>query len=66
VDGKPAPLYPGNGAQLTLQLPPGAREVSLQFVGRGYGAGKIVTAISTLLALALILVPVVRRRRAVV
>jgi hypothetical protein len=66
VDGKPAPLYPGNGAQLTLELPPGAREVSLQFVGRGYGAGKLVTALSTLLALLLIVVPVVRRRRAAV
>jgi hypothetical protein len=66
VDGKPAPLYPGNGAQLTLQLPPGAREVSLRFVGRGYGAGKTVTAISTLLALALLVMPVVRRRRATV
>lgn len=66
VDGKPTPVYPGNGAQLTLELPPGARAVTLRFVGRGYGAGKIVTALSSLLALGLIVLPLVRRRRAAV
>lgn len=66
VDGKPTPVYPGNGAQLTLELPPGARAVTLRFVGRGYGAGKIVTALCSLLALALIVLPLVRRRRAAV
>ena len=66
VDGTPAPLYPGNGAQLSLEVPPGARQVSLKFVGRGYGAGKLVTALSTLLALVLVVLPLLRQRRAAV
>jgi hypothetical protein len=40
--------------------------VSLKFVGRGYGAGKLVTALSTLLALVLVVLPLVRQRRAAV
>lgn len=63
VDGKPALVLRGNSAQLTVALPPGARSVSLLFQGRGYAAGKVVTAISVLLTLILILVPATRRQR---
>lgn len=63
VDGKPAPVLRGNAAQLTVQLPPGAHQVTLAFVGRGYGLGKLVTALSALVALALIVVSGMRARR---
>ena len=65
VDGLPAPVHRGDGALITVVLPPGAREVSLVFHDDGYAKGKIVTLISTLLAFGLVLVPAVRRRRGV-
>jgi hypothetical protein len=63
VDGKPVPVLRGNAAQLALGVPAGAHEVTLVFDGRGYGAGKLVTALSVLLTLVLIVLPVARARR---
>jgi hypothetical protein len=65
VDGKPVPVFRGNAAQLTLELPAGARQVSLTFVGRGYGAGKVVSLLGLLVALGAIGAPMLRRRPAV-
>ncbi len=63
IDGKPAAVLRANGAQLAVELPPGARQVTFRFVSRGYGAGKVVTALSLLLTVLLIVVPAVRARR---
>ena len=62
VDGKGTPVVRGNAAQLTVALPPGAREVRLTFRGAGYRTGKILTFAGTLLALVMLLVPLARRR----
>jgi hypothetical protein len=63
VDGQPAPVHRGDQGLIALAVPPGAKEVSLTFHDDGYAKGKLITAISTLLALGLILVPAVRRGR---
>ena len=54
IDGQPATTHRANHAMLSVALPPGAREVKLTFVTPGYGAGKGITAISTVLALGII------------
>lgn len=60
VDGVAAPAHRANHAMLSVALPSGARQVTLRFVTPGYATGKLVTGLSTLLALGLI---VVGRRR---
>ena len=62
MDGKVTPVVRGNAAQLTVVLPPGAREVRLTFRGAGYRTGEILTFAGTLLALVMLLVPLARRR----
>ena len=64
VDGQPSPTYRGQFALITVQLPVGAREVTLEFRSRAYERGRMITFISLLAALGLWLVPMVRRRRA--
>jgi hypothetical protein len=66
VDGKAAPVLRGDNALITVELPPGAREVILGFQDPQYGTGRLITIASLLLALALVLVPAVRRRRSAV
>jgi len=50
VDGKETVVHRGNHALLTMELPPGAREVTLRFASPEYARGRAVT----LLALAVI------------
>lgn len=63
VDGAGVPVHRGNFAQLSLELPPGAREVRLWFASPAYVTGKIVSLVSLLLALAAVAVPLARERR---
>ena len=63
IDGQPAEVHRGDNTLITVVLPPGAREVSLVFHDDGYGKGKLVSLISTLLAFGLVLLPAVRKRR---
>ncbi len=54
VDGAPAATHRANHAMLSVALPPGAREVQLDFVTPGYATGKGITALATLAALGII------------
>lgn len=62
VDGQPGQVLRGDHALITVPLPPGAREVVLEFRDPQYGLGKGITAVSVLLAAGLVLVPAIRRR----
>jgi hypothetical protein len=64
VDGQPATVFRGQYALITVPLPVGAKEVSLEFRSPAYEQGRMITFISLLAALGLWLVPLVRGRRA--
>ena len=63
VDGKAATVLRADNAFLSVELPPGAKEVAFDFSSPSYRAGKMVTLIASLLALGLIVVPAFRQRR---
>ena len=63
VDGKAATVLRADNAFLSVELPPGAKEVAFNFSSPSYRAGKMVTLIASLLALGLIVVPAFRQRR---
>jgi hypothetical protein len=44
-------------------LPPGAREVRLQFASASYARGQLVSAVAMLIVLGLMLQPVLSRRK---
>jgi hypothetical protein len=46
IDGKSAPVLRGDGAMLTVQLPPGAREVKLNYDIGAYHQGAWITIIA--------------------
>jgi MYXO-CTERM domain-containing protein len=62
VDGQAAPVHRGNQALITVALPPGARDVVLEFASPSYQAGKVVSLVALLAALALVVAPGIRRR----
>ena len=64
VDGQPAAIHRGQFSLITVPLPVGAKEVSLEFRSRAYERGRLITFISLIAALGLWLVPLVRTRRA--
>lgn len=64
VDGRPGTVRRVNHALLGVDLPPGAREVRLRFDSPAYARGKVISGLSLLAAGAMLLLPVVRRRRA--
>lgn len=61
VDGEPAPVRRGQHALITVELPPGARQVELEFRSEAYRRGRLITFLSLAAALAMMTVP--RRRR---
>lgn len=63
VDGVPAPVLRADHALLGVVVPPGAREVSLQFRSATYDRGKLVSLVSLVLALAMIAGPLLVSRR---
>ena len=63
VDGKPATVLRADNALLSVELPPGAREVAFAFSSPSYRMGRMVTLIASLIALALIVVPFRARRQ---
>lgn len=63
VDGQPGQVLRGDYTLLTVPVAAGAREVTLQFSRGVYNTGKLVTLVSLLGTVALLVVPVVRRRR---
>jgi hypothetical protein len=63
VDGKPARLHRADHTLLSVELPPGAREVSLHFASAAYARGKLVTLAALFVTLALLSVPLWQRQR---
>ena len=64
VDGKPAPVLRGDYTLITVPVPPGAREVLLDFASAPYRTGRWITWLALLLIAGLLAWPVVQRRRA--
>ena len=62
VDAKPAPLLRAQHTLLSVLVPPGAREVALEFRSAEFSRGKLITLLALGTALALLLVPRFRRR----
>jgi uncharacterized membrane protein YfhO len=48
VDGTPAPVHRGNHALMTIVIPPGAREVALDFASPEYALGKVISLLALL------------------
>jgi hypothetical protein len=48
VDGTPAPVHRGNHALMTIVIPPGAREVALDFRSPEYARGKVISLLALL------------------
>ena len=63
VDGRPAPVLRGDHALITVPLPPGAREVALDFASAEYARGKVISLIALLGILGIWSWTVLRRRR---
>ncbi|HET7599036.1 MAG TPA: hypothetical protein VFK09_02015 [Gemmatimonadales bacterium] len=64
VDGKPVPVHRGDYAFLSVVLPPGAKEVGLEFASGAYRRGQLVSVLALLATAALLAGPLVARRRA--
>ena len=61
IDGQAVAVHRANYAQLSVELPPGAREVQLEFRSPASSTGRAVSLISTLIALGLVAAPLMRR-----
>jgi hypothetical protein len=48
VDGKPAAVHRGNHALMTIVIPPGARQVALDFESPEYARGKVISLLALL------------------
>jgi hypothetical protein len=63
VDGKSVGTLRGDYALISVPLPPGARQVSLEFVSAAYQTGRLVTLLALLATAALLAAPLWRRAR---
>jgi hypothetical protein len=63
VDGKPAAVLRGNHALITVEIPPGARQVALDFASPEYARGKWISLLALLAIAALCGWAVFTRRR---
>jgi hypothetical protein len=63
VDGRPAPVLRGDQALITVALPPGAREVALDFDSPEYARGKLISLVALLAIAGLWAWTLVQRRR---
>jgi uncharacterized membrane protein YfhO len=48
VDGRPTPVHRGDHALITVAVPPGAREVALEFESPEYPRGKVISLLALL------------------
>ena len=64
IDGAEAPVLRAQHTLLSVVVPPGAREVTLEFKSAEYARGKLVSLIAIGLALAMIVLPRLRPRPA--
>jgi uncharacterized membrane protein YfhO len=65
VDGNPAPVLRGNHALITIEIPPGARQVALEFDSPEYARGKLISLLALLAIAALCGWAAFHRRRSV-
>jgi hypothetical protein len=63
VDGKPAPVLRGDYTLITVPVPPGAREVRLEFASAAYRQGRWITWLALLAIAGLLAWPLVQRSR---
>jgi uncharacterized membrane protein YfhO len=63
VDGEPATVRRADHTFLSVDLPPGAREVRLQFDSAIYSKGKVISAISLLVAVLMVVIPIAMSSR---
>ncbi len=63
VDGRPAPVLRGDDALITVALPPGAHEVTLDFDSPEYARGKVISLVALLAIVGLGAWTFLRRRR---
>jgi uncharacterized membrane protein YfhO len=63
VDGTPAPVHRGNHALMTIVIPPGAKEVALDFDSPEYAQGKVISLLALLAIAGLYGWTLVTRRR---
>jgi hypothetical protein len=64
VDGQAVPVLRGDHALLTIELPPGSRDVQLHFASEDYTRGKIMTLLALLVILGLFVWSARQRRAA--
>ncbi len=62
VDGKPAMVRRANHTLISVDLPPGAREVTLAFESATYARGKVISLIALLAAIVMTVLPLARSR----
>lgn len=63
VDGSPVPVHRAQHTLLSVELPPGAREVVFEYVSRHHGRFRGVSLLAALAACLMIVVPELRDRR---
>jgi uncharacterized membrane protein YfhO len=63
IDGKPANIGRVDYTMIGVELPAGARNVSLRFTSPSYERGKVVTWIAILIGLVMLVVGLWRDRR---
>lgn len=63
IDGRPAPVLRGQGTLLSVELPPGAKEVIFDFQSASYRTGRAISLASAAVVLVLFGWPLVRRER---
>ncbi len=63
VDGAPVPVHRAQNALLSVQLPPGAREVEFEYVSRHHGRFKGISLAASAAACLLLVIPGWRERR---
>lgn len=63
VDGKEAPVVRGDNALITVVLPPGSRQVELEFRSATYARGRLVSTFALAAVLGLFIAALVRGRR---
>ena len=62
VDGKPAVVHRGDYAFLSVAIPPGTREVRLEFRSAEYRRGELITWLALLVTVGLLGAPAVLAR----
>jgi len=64
IDGADAPVLRAQHTLLSVVVPPGAREVTLEFRSREYARGKLISLIAIAVALAMLVLSRLRPRPA--